>query len=204
MHARLTMVTGDPSKVDDLIALVDNDVRPLVDAQPGSRGMALFIDRDSGEGGVVSFFDTAEAMQASAPKVMGVREKAVDLMAGSATVENFEVAVFERHSMPGPGAWLRLTRTHLDDLSGVGNAIEQFRGTTLPALWKIPGLISSLLFVDRPSGNAASVGVYQDRATLDASREAGTVIRDEAMKRAGLTMTSVAEYELIFTSARPD
>ncbi|HEY7858411.1 MAG TPA: antibiotic biosynthesis monooxygenase [Candidatus Nanopelagicales bacterium] len=204
MHARLTMVTGDPRKMDDLISLVDNDVRPLVEAQPGSRGMALFVARDSGEGGVVSFFDSAEAMQASAPKVMGVREKAVDLMAGSATVENFEVAVFQRRSMPGPGAWMRLTRTHLDDLSTIDAAIEQFRSTTLPALSGIPGLISSLLFVDRESGNAATTGVYQDHAALDASRDAGAAIRAESMKRAGLTMTSVAEYELIFTSARPD
>jgi hypothetical protein len=198
------MVTGDPGKVDDLIALVDNDVRPMVEAQPGSRGMALFIARDSGEGGVVSFFDSAEAMQSSAPKVMGVREKAVDLMAGSATVENFEVAVFARHSMPGTGAWLRLTRTHLADLSGIDAAIEQFRSTTLPALSGIPGLISSVLFVDRESGNAATVGVYQDHAALDAGRDAGALIRTESLKRAGLTLTSAAEYELIFTSARPD
>jgi hypothetical protein len=204
MHARLTMVKGDPGKIDDLVAFVDNDVRPLVEAQPGSRGMALFVDRGTGEGGVASFFDSAEAMANSAPKVAGVREKAVDLMNGAATVETFEVAAFQRLEMPGPGAWLRLTRTHTDDEPTFDAAIEQFRTTTLPALKEVPGLISSLLFVDRASGNGATTGVYQDQAALLASRETGERLRAEATARAGLTVTSVAEYELIFTSARPD
>lgn len=204
MHARVTMVSGDAGKMDDLIALVDNDVRPLVEAQPGSRGMALFVNRDTGEGGVTSFFDSAEAMQASAPKVMGVREKAVDLMAGSATVETFEVAIFQRLSVPAPGAWLRLTRTRLEDLSRVDTAIELFRSTALPRLTALPGVVSSLLLVDRDSGNAATAGIYQDHAALEASRDAGLRIREEIVNQGGLTLTSVADYELIFSSARPD
>jgi hypothetical protein len=204
MHARLTMVDGDPDRVDDLVAFVESNVRPLVDVQPGSRGMALFVDRASGSGGVSSFFDSAEAMAASAAAVQGVRDKAVELIAGTATVETFEVPVFNRLVTPGPGAWVRMVRTHTDDLSTVDAAVEHFKATTLPALLAVPGLCSVLLFVDRDTGNAATGTVWADSSALEASREATSGIRSDTLARTGLSLTSVQEYELVFTSAQPD
>lgn len=204
MHARLTMVDGDPDRVDDLVAFVESNVRPLVDVQPGSRGMALFVDRASGSGGVSAFFDSAEAMAASAAAVQGVRDKAVELIAGTATVETFEVPVFNRLVTPGPGAWVRMVRTHTDDLSTVDAAVEQFKTTTMPALVAVPGLCSVLLFVDRDTGNAATGTVWADSSALEASREATSGIRSDTLARTGLTLTSVQEYELVFTSAQPD
>jgi hypothetical protein len=203
MHARLTMVEGDPARVDDLVAFVESNVRPLVDVQPGSRGMALFVDRSTGKGGVSSFFDSAEDLAASAPAVQGVRDKAVELIAGTATVETFEVPVFNRLVAPGPGAWVRIVRTHTDDSSTVDAAVEQFKAMTVPALVAVPGLCSVLLLVDRGTGNAATSTVWTDASALEASREATLGIRSETLARTGLSLTSVEEYELVFTSAQP-
>jgi hypothetical protein len=203
VYARLTMVTGDPQRVDDLVAFVESDVRPAVEAQPGSRGVALFVNRASGAGGVCSFFGAAEDRDASAPVVKGLRDKAVELIEGTATVENFEVAVFNRIVPPGPGAWLRIVRTHNDDLSTVDAAIEQFKTITLPALTTVPGLCSVLLFTDRETGNAATSTSWADASALGASRDTTMNIRSEALARSGLSLISVEEYELIFTTAQP-
>ena len=203
MYARLTMVDGDPQRVDDLVAFVESDVRPAVEAQPGSRGVALFVNRESGAGGVCSFFGSAEDRDASASAVKGLRDKAVELIEGTATVENFEIPVFHRLVLPGPGAWLRFVRTHNDDLSTVDAAIEQFKTITLPALTAVPGLCSVLLFIDRETGTAATSTCWADAAALEASLDSALNIRSEALARSGLSLTSVETYELIFTTAQP-
>lgn len=47
-YARVTTVDGDPGRIDEVIMFVKQTVEPLVRQQPGSFGLAIFVNREKG------------------------------------------------------------------------------------------------------------------------------------------------------------
>jgi len=95
MHARVTTIQMDPSRIDDAVrGLRENDI-PQFEQIDGFKGFTLLVDRQGGKAIGVSFWETAEAMEASEEQVGGSRERAAE--AGGASdapeVQLYEVAV---------------------------------------------------------------------------------------------------------------
>ena len=63
MYARVATFQGDPSKVDDAIAMVRSTVER--EAPSGLEGakMLMLIDRETGKGLGITLFESEEAMQ---------------------------------------------------------------------------------------------------------------------------------------------
>lgn len=95
MHARVTTVQMQPEKADDAIAgLEQNDV-PTFKQLAGFKGFTLLVDRESGKGIGISFWESEQAMKASEEAVKGSRARAAESGGASAEpqVERFEVAI---------------------------------------------------------------------------------------------------------------
>ena len=95
MYARVTTIQMDPARTDDAIrGLRENDV-PMFEQIDGFKGFTLLVDRESGKVIGTSFWESAEAMEASEDQVTGARERAAETggATGTRQVERYEVAV---------------------------------------------------------------------------------------------------------------
>ena len=93
---RLNAVSGAPEKTDSAITFVAKQVLPELKAQKGFRGLIMNVDRMTGRSTVSTIWDTLADLEASEPKVSGLRRGAADAAgAADVKVEIFETAVAE-------------------------------------------------------------------------------------------------------------
>ena len=87
MYARVATFEGDPSKVDDAIAMVRSMVEGPV--APGLEGakMLMLVDRQTGKGVGVTLFESEEAMRRG--------DEALDAMNPGRTERRVSVEFFE-------------------------------------------------------------------------------------------------------------
>ena len=91
--------------------------------------------------------------------------------------------------------YLRVTRvqTPLDRLDDI---VQQFKGTALPAIQKLPGYAGSVLGIDRSSGDGQVATFWESAEALQTSASAAAGIRSEATQASGGKVISVQEYEI--------
>ena len=196
MYARTTTVQADPSKIDDGIANIRDEVTPAITAMDGCVGMSMLADRESGRCIATSSWESEEAMRNSEDQVRALRDGAERALgASSSTVEIWEVAVVHRdHAMPD-GACARVTW-----LSGLGDNAERatdvFRMAVLPKVQELDGFCSASLLISRETWRAVGTVAFERREHVEASRDAATAIREAASKDIGATVDDVAEMEV--------
>ena len=96
MHARVTTIEGDPSRVDSAIQQVRDEVLPILKQQEGWKGFTVLADRSSGKMVGLSFFDSEETLAASDAAVADSRDRAAEASgASSPQVERMEVVIDE-------------------------------------------------------------------------------------------------------------
>lgn len=201
MHVRINMMTGDPARLDEAARYLEGTARPHVEAQHGSRGMAFLANRELGVCVVASYWDSQDAMTASEQLVQVSRKEMTEMIAGTVTVEHYEVPVFVRRSRPRPGAGIRMTRIDSPQTT-VDAAIEEFRNTAVPAVMDMRGLCSAQLLIDRTAGRGIVVTAWEDMDALTASRADAARLRASQAALTRAQVRSVEEYTLGFSSVR--
>ena len=95
MHARVTTMQIDPSRIDDAIRQLEQEEVPRWQELDGFKGATILVDRDSGKLNGTTYWESQEQMQASEDAVSGSRERAAEAggAAAAPNVERFEVAV---------------------------------------------------------------------------------------------------------------
>ena len=95
MHARVTALQVDPSRLDDVVSRLRENEVPRFEQMEGFKGFTLLIDRGSGRVSGTTFWESEEAMNATEEQVKESREAAAE--AGGASeppkVYRFEVAI---------------------------------------------------------------------------------------------------------------
>lgn len=201
MHVRMNVLTGDPARIDDAARYLEGTVRPHVEAQHGNRGLAFLTNKNLGVCVVASYWDTHDAMTASEQAVQVSRKEMTEMVAGTVTVEHYEVPVFVRRSRPQHGAGIRMTRIE-SPVGGLEAALEEFRNTAVPALMEMRGLCSVQLMVDRATGRGIAVTAWEDMDALAASRSDAARIRANQVAMTQGQVRAVEEYTLEFSSVR--
>ena len=198
MYARTTTVQADPSKIDDGIANVRDEVTPVITAVDGCVGMSMLADRESGRCIATSSWESEAALRDSADRVRPLRDGAERALgASTSTVDTWEVAVVHRdHAMPD-GACARVT--WLSGMADNGDrAADVFRMAVLPKVQELDGFCSASLLISRETGRAVSTVTFERREQVEASRDAATGIREAASRDIGATIDEVAELEVAF------
>ena len=123
MHARVTTIQGSPDKMDDATGHLQEQTLPQLREMEGFQGFVSLGDRQSGKVLAVVFWESEEALRASAEAVSSVRSGAAEAAGGIvASVEEYEVLVNEAPSA-GP----------LDAVTGtVGGVTDTVGGATQP------------------------------------------------------------------------
>lgn len=201
MFARSTTVTGSADALDAGIALVRDEIMPVVTRMEGCRGLSLLVDRETGGAIVTTSWDSAEAMQASESTVGPMRDRAEQRFGGRADVREWEIAVLHR-SRPVPEeacarvTWLRVDPRRLPEL------LEVYRAATVRQIEDLPGFCSTSFLVDRRSGLGAVSTTYATRQVMVANREEASDLRADVSQRLAAEILDVAEFEVVLAHLR--
>lgn len=193
---RVTTVHGDPSRIDDVVALVREAAKPIVDSSPDGRGMSVFVSREEGRVVATSAWATEQARDESNEALAPVRRQAGRLMAGTVRTAEYEIAVSEQAVPPPAGAWMRATAI-AGDPARLRDGIAEFQATIIPAMRRRPGFCGAGLIVDRATGRAVGSTIWSTRQAMWDTSSLSSGLRGDVAARAGGSITGVAEYEVV-------
>jgi quinol monooxygenase YgiN len=201
MYARTTTVHGDPMRVDDGIAHVQDRVMPAVMDMDGCVGLSMLADRQSGRCIVTAAWQDEASMRASAEGVKDMREQARAVMGGEMEVHEWEIAVMHRRHEAPPGACTRVIWSRVDT-GHVDRVLDAYRMTMVPQLDDLAGFCSVSLMVDREHGRAASAVTFDSREAMEGSRDDAMRMRDTFVSAMEVTITDLAEFDLVLAHLR--
>jgi quinol monooxygenase YgiN len=201
MYARSTTIRGMPEAMDEGIAYIRDKVMPAIRQMDGCVGQSMLADRESGRCIMTTSWADQEAMRHSADRVVAMRQRAAEIMGGTAEVQEWEVALMHRLHSAHHGAGARVI-WHDGDPADVDRNIDTFRRTMLPQLKELPGCCSVSVMLDRASGRSVVTTTYDSPQDMIAARERAMQMREEFMRRLLRTVTEVAEFELVVADLR--
>ena len=167
MYARSFTIDGQPLSVDIGIAHVRDVVIPALREIDGYVGLSLLVDRQSGRAIATSSWETIKSMRSSAERVAIIRDHVALMFDGSASVEEWNIALLHRHHRSREGAcvratWLKVVPDLLD------RSLDFYRSSVLSELEQLDGFCSASLMVDHPASRRAvscSSGAVTSEAT---------------------------------------
>lgn len=201
MFVRAIYATGDPAKIDTAIRAMNTEGRDLLEDRPGYRGASVFVDRTLGKLLAASWWETEQARRNSDEVLRERRAAMLDPFAGTLAVDNYEAVVFHQVQQPRSGGGLRLTRLEFDPRD-TDLLADTFRGTVIPRIETLTGLVRASLLVDRERGRGMVGVMFVDQAALAASRSGQAAARHEGAAKAHVTVTGLEEFEVVHTDVR--
>ena len=201
MFARSTTITAHAGSISAGIAHVRNEVMPAVDAVDGCIGLSLMVNREVGNCILTTAWRSERAMRASAAAVAPMRHRVVATFEGTATVDEWEIAVVHREQRWAPGACVRATwlQARPDQFD---RALDYYRTSVLPAMEELDGFRSASLMLDRMTGRAVSSATFSDAAAMDRNRDQARSLRTTRLRDLGADQIDVGEFELALAHLR--
>ena len=202
MHARSTSIKGNPTKLDDGVAYVRDEVLPRIQQTDGCIGISMLTDRDNGRCIVATAWADEQAMRATAEEARTLRHRLLHTLGGEhADVQEWEIAVLHRERPAGDGAgaqvtWARIAPNHLDDL------LDAYRHNLLPKLQELPGFCSVSMLVDRRNSRTVSVTSFESREAAALMRKHARSLREQFAQAMGAKIVDVAEMNLALAHLR--
>jgi hypothetical protein len=192
MFLRATRVQSPPEKVNDAIKNFETNILKNLRAAAGNQGAALLINRQTGEGIGVSYWESAKALANS--EQVGVKSRTDTTKAVPGTqivnVERGELMIMDRAEAPKKGTFVRVVTVN-GDPNKLDAGIVQIRNHVLPVLKAQKGYRATIASVDRQSGRLSASTIWETKADLDASESKLAGPRAEAAKAAGAGPTDV-------------
>ncbi|MDC0766513.1 hypothetical protein [Streptomyces sp. HD] len=173
----------------------------MLEDRPGYRGASVFVDRTLGKLLAASWWETEQARRNSDEVLRERRAAMLDPFAGTLAVDNYEAVVFHQVQQPRSGGGLRLTRLEFDPRD-TDLLADTFRGTVIPRIETLTGLVRASLLVDRERGRGMVGVMFVDQAALAASRSGQAAARHEGAAKAHVTVTGLEEFEVVHTDVR--
>ena len=93
--ARVSITYTEPEKLDQMSALIRDRAVPKLRENKGYRSVWMTIDRTTGQGSVLSVWDSAQDREASNAAMASLREEAARLAGSPVRVELFEQVAVE-------------------------------------------------------------------------------------------------------------
>ncbi|MET0520607.1 MAG: hypothetical protein ABW156_01345 [Jiangellaceae bacterium] len=202
MQLRASLITADPSRLEEAVRFVETDARKLVEDEPGNLGMSLKVNSTLGVALVHSFWVSADAMRESDKHVRATRETAADRAGGTVSAETYRVASVVRVAPWVSGGGVRVTRADAEP-SQLDTVVAAYEDTAVPWLTETAGFCGALFVAQQRTGRTVSVTMWSDAAALAQSRGVAAAIRVDTAAAAGLAVRGLEEYSLLFSTLRP-
>lgn len=96
MFARVTTIeSGDPARIDESTQFAHDNILPRARQMPGWQGVLSLGDRNTGDGFLITLWESEAAMNASAEAAKGLRAESYTTGESEAAVAGYEVLIFE-------------------------------------------------------------------------------------------------------------
>jgi hypothetical protein len=200
MYARSTSIQGDPSRIDEGITYVREEVMPTVTALDGCIGMSMLVDRETGRGIATTSWMSEDQMRATGGRVGSFRTRAAEIMGGEIDVHEWEIAVMHREHEAREGSWCRVTWLRCPPAE-IESTLDHFRDTVLARLETVDGFCSASMMVDRASGECCGTARFETREDLESTRDMAREMREQR-SREGVEFLDVEECELVIAHLR--
>lgn len=202
MFVRTVYATGNPDRIGQTLDGLRTEALALLTGQPGYRGYGLFADPDLGKITMGSWWDSAEAERNSDAALGARRAELLDLLAGTVTVDAWEVVAAAPPGAAGPGGGFRLTRFDIDP-ARVDAMAQVFQERALPALEKLDGFVTAAMLVDRTGGRGSVGAIFADQESFAASRGPNADTRAAAIADGGASLRCLEEFDVVLLD-RPE
>ncbi|TCM34439.1 hypothetical protein [Kribbella sp. VKM Ac-2568] len=196
MYARSTTMMAQPDRIDDGIALVNDELMSMMTDIDGCVGLSMLVDRSSGRCIATSSWETEEAMRASNEQLQPVRQRLLETLGGDGLeVQEWEIAVLHRDHESPAGACARVTWAR-PQAGQLGAAVDGFKTDVLPLLENQDGFCSASMLIDREAGMLCGTVSFESRANLEGTRGFAAEQRATMAERTGIEFVDVLECEL--------
>lgn len=202
LHTRLNRIAADTAALDGCVTYIEQEIRPALEARPGSLGISVLEDRERGVAIFGSIWASSYEMSGTEDTEVPLRAELARRAGGPVTVENYQVPVFElveRQAVPMRGYAVRLTRMQVRP-SDVDDVIEVVGDIAMPSLIETPGFCDALLFADPASGRLISETVWRDTGARATAPSVARIVRAEVPGEADDEIRAVEDYVLAFSS----
>jgi len=203
MFARVsTYEGGDPANKATTLRYLQDFIVPAARAMGGWKGMFFLGDPAANKTVSITLWDSEDSLRASEVAANKLRDQG-NRQAGSQTVkvERFEVVMADAEppsDTTESGAFARVSRYEIP-VEKVDAAISQ-ANPTAPQVRGIPGNTGGYLLIDRETGAALSVTLWESEQALKASVEQANVIRARITERVNGSISSVESYMISATA----
>ncbi|WP_460357313.1 hypothetical protein [Mycobacterium sp. ZZG] len=201
MYARSSTVHARSSAIDAGITYIHDTVWPALTELDGYVGLSLLVDRQSGRCIVTTAWESETAMHASRRVADEYRNRAAEILGGSPTVDEWEIAALHRDHRSAPGACVRVTWARVAP-EGAERAIDGFRLATIPALEEMDGFCSASLMVDRDSGFGVASLTFDSAEALRHNHAAIDALEKAAVGEAGAEVLDACDCDLVLAHLR--
>jgi len=197
MFARLTRTQGQPDRIEENLAIFTSSALPRIKSLPGYAGSTLAVDRQTGEGQVVTFWESAEALRQSADAAAGIRNETVQASTGKVvSVDEYEIALMERAQAPGLPSFLRVVRGQADPAK-LDAMVQTVRDKALPVARTQKGFRALVVSVDRQTGRFVVTGVWDSAEDREASDSALGSVRAGIFADYSAGQPEISRYEVL-------
>jgi heme-degrading monooxygenase HmoA len=200
MFVRISWLQNPPDQWEQRIAEAGQVAANFANTR-GFLGLAGLADRATGAGIGVTYWDSAEAMEASEQAGENVRARLAEQHVQVKDVDRFEVLVQERTAPPAVNTFVRV-----NDLRGSPSKVDdlaRYVRETAPAVLKAQsGFRALLMGANRQTGRMFITSVWATAADRDASNPAVQGMRDEAARIAGADSVTVELYESVIADIK--
>jgi hypothetical protein len=201
LQARVNLMTADPLRLGDAVKFIETEIRPLVESQHGSLGMALYVNPELGVALLESFWRSRAALVQSGEMIAAARREAVRRARGTVAVERYRVPVFERAAPLSAGTALRLTRIDIEP-PRTEDVVASYGDAAVPRLAETDGFCDALLLADRDSGHLISETLWRNTQARAGSLSAAAAVFADLVESTGCAIRAEEEYGLVFSSVR--
>jgi heme-degrading monooxygenase HmoA len=186
MFLRATRVQTPPDKVNEAIKNFETNILKGLRSAPGNQGVSLLVNRQTGAGIGITYWESAKALAASEQIGTQSRTQTVKNVPGSqiVNVERAELLSMDRVAEPKEGSFVRVVTAN-GDPEKLDAGIVHIRNHVLPLLKAQKGYRATIAAVDRQSGRITVSTVWDSRADLDASEGRLAGPRAEVARLAG-------------------
>jgi heme-degrading monooxygenase HmoA len=197
MYARVSRYRGDPELIVDVMSEPDN---PELESLSGFGGLWTLADRETGDAISITLWDSEQAMLDSVEAANRLRNETNRDAGGldAPIVEMYEVLlkpeVSKVSSRQGTGLFARVSK-----YMGDPDLIAEVMSEPGPAeLDELPGYKGVWTLVDRETGRAMSITLWENEEVMLDSVEVANRLRNEANRDAGGLEPPVVEmYEVL-------
>lgn len=194
MHARFTLHTADPKRLDEVITHYEEDVRTVFTHEPGYRGLSVLVNDDLGAALVEAYWGSEKEMRSNDTTFANPVHDAA-FFGATVSIEHYEVARFVHAAPAHPGAAVTVTRLETDSTSP-DEVRAAYGGIDLAPLAASDGFCTAVLFVDPQRGRGVVETIWRDVPALVAARSVAAERRLQASSARTVTVRGIEHYRL--------